>query len=197
MKYPQLILLPLLMLSDYFLTILGAVQKEKGYSNHFKTEYYELNPVWQESIVRKRWLNPRHILLTFLVSCVLAGALESANFPVPLAEGLFGYLFVFFGMIVGRHLSNILIFRRFARRPDEISGQVAMAHSLVLAVSTYQYLVAAVPVTIIAIFRPTPFTLGGLAASITVFVLHFVWILRNRKRAPNPKGGVKGSQPVR
>src|SRR6266704_948317 len=124
MKHPQIILLPLLMLSDYLLTVLGAIQKEKGYSYHFKAQHYELNPVWQESIGRKRWLNPRHLLLTLLVSCGLTGILEFGDFPVPFAEAMFGCLFVFFGALIGRHLCNILIFRRFAQRPDEISGQV-------------------------------------------------------------------------
>src|SRR2546426_6653463 len=146
MKHPQIILLPILMLADYFLTVLGAVKKEKGYSNHFKAQHYELNPIWQESISRKRWLNPRHILLTLVVSGGLAGILEVGDFPASLADGLFGCLFVFFGTVIGRHLCNILIFRRFAQRPEEISGQVAMAHSLALAISTYQYLVVAVPV---------------------------------------------------
>jgi len=182
------------MLSDYLLTVLGAVQKERGYSNHFKTQHYELNPVWQESVRRKKWLNPRHIGLTLLVSCVLAGILEVGNFPAPLADGLFGCLFVFFGMLIGRHLCNILIFRRFAQHPEEISGQVAMAHSLALATSTYQYLVVAVPVAIIAIFSPTPFTLG-LTGSILIFLVHSIWILRNKKKTSNPQGGASGRQP--
>ena len=113
--------------------------------------------------------------------------------PDPAAECFFGCLFVFFGMVIGRHLSNIPIFRRFSRRPEEISGQLVMAHSLALAVSTFQYLVATVPVAIIAIFSPTPFALGGVAGAILVFVVHCVWILRQKKASDKPGGAVRGS----
>jgi hypothetical protein len=102
---------------------------------------------------------------------------------------------VFFGMIVGRHLSNILIFRRFARRPEEVSGQVVMAHSLVLSISTFHYLVVAVPVAMIAVFCPTPFTIGGAVAAVSVFYVHYVWILRH-KRASNLRGGSNAGQSV-
>ena len=36
MKHPEIALLPILMFSDYFLTVLGTIQKDKKYSNHFK-----------------------------------------------------------------------------------------------------------------------------------------------------------------
>lgn len=194
MKHPQIVLLPLLMFADYFLTVWGAVLRDKGYGNYFKSEHYELNPVWQKAISRKRWVNPRHIVLTLLISGILAALLEFGDVPEPFPEFLFGCLFVSFGMIVGRHLSNILIFRRLALRPQEISGQVVMAHSLTLSISAFQYLVVAVPVAMVAIFSPTPFALGGAAAAVVMFVVHAVWIWRHR-RASNPQGGVNVRQP--
>ena len=195
MKYPQLILLPLLMLADYFLTVWGAVLKDKGYGKHFKVEHYELNPVWQKSISEKRWVNPRHLLLTLFTSSLLAALLELGGLPDPAVEGMFGCLFVFFGIIVGRHLSNILTFRLFARRPGDISGQLTMAHSLALSTSTFQYLVAAIPVAMVAIFSPTPFSLGGAVGAVLIFVVHAVWIWRHKK-AFNPQSGVNGTQPL-
>src|SRR5690242_2440703 len=95
MKHPQILLLPLLMFADYFLTVLGAVLRDKGYSNHFKLEHYELNPVWQKSIRQKRWVNPRHILLTLFVSFGFSALLEFGDVPKPMAECLFGCLFAF------------------------------------------------------------------------------------------------------
>lgn len=188
MKHPQILLLPFLMISDYLLTVLGAVLREKGYSNHFKMGQYELNPIWQESIGRKRWLNPRHILLTLVMTFGLVWILEFGAVSDSFAESLFGCLFVTFGMVIGRHLSNILIFRRLARRPEEISGQVVLAHSLTLAISTCQFLVVAIPVAMIAVFSPTPFALGGMAGTVLVLTVHSIWILRNRKRSSNPQG---------
>lgn len=182
MKHPEIGLLPILMFSDYFLTVLGAIQKDKKYSDHFKGQQYELNPVWQHQVMQRKWLNSRHILLTVLVSGTLALLLEFGRFPDYVAEGLFGCLFVCFGMIIGRHLANLMVFRYFNRRPDEISGQIIMAPSLLLSISTYQYLVAAIPLVFVAVFAPTPFALGGLIGAGLLFVAHFRWIRLHMKQ---------------
>ena len=87
-----------------------------------------------------------------------------------------------------------MIFRCISRRPDEISGQVAMDHSMLLSISMYQYLVVAVPMVFIAVYCPAPFVLGGLVGVIMTFVVHCVWIMRFKKQAvarvtPNPGDG--------
>jgi hypothetical protein len=151
-------------------------------------QHYELNPVWQKTIARKKWFNPRHLLLTLLTSGVLAFLVESGNMSDAFAEGLFGCLFVLFGMIIGRHLSNLLIFRYLDRYPQDIAGEITMAHALLLSISTYQYLVVAIPMVLLAIFSPTPFVLGGLAGAVLLFVIHFKWIRQHKKQ--REKSGV-------
>ncbi len=69
------------MLSDYVLTVFGAIQRDKKYSDHFQTQHYGLNSVWQKAIGQKRWFNPRHIVLTVLFTAVLAYLLELGNTP--------------------------------------------------------------------------------------------------------------------
>ncbi len=71
MRHPEALLLPIMMLADYFLTVAGAILREKGYSLHFRDPHYELNPVWQKHIAEKKWLNPRHALLTIALSAML------------------------------------------------------------------------------------------------------------------------------
>ncbi len=181
MKHPAILLLPVLMFLDYFLTVLGAVQRERKHAEHFKVEHYELNPLWQKAISRKRLVNPRHIVLTLLVSGLLALMFQFELLPDAFAEGTMGFLFVIFGTVIGRHLSNILTFRGYARRAKEVSGQVTLSHSLTLAVSTYQYLTVAVPVVIIAFFSPSPFTVGGAFGIGMLFVVHGLWIRRHNK----------------
>jgi hypothetical protein len=85
-------------------------------------------------------------------------------------------------MIIGRHVSNILIFRSVVKKPNDISGQITMAHSLVLAISTFQYFVAVMPIALIAVFAPTPFGLGGLAGAILILAVHARWIQRYKKQ---------------
>ena len=45
MNHPELIAVPVLMLADYALTILGAKSSAVIYRNHFTTPTYELNPL--------------------------------------------------------------------------------------------------------------------------------------------------------
>ena len=96
-------------------------------------------------------------------------------------EVILGCLFVLYGLIIGRHISNIMIFWYIARKPDEISGKVTMSHSLVLYLSTYQYLGFAMPVILMVIFAPTPFALGGLLGTGLLMLVHFKWIGKHRK----------------
>lgn len=182
MKHPEIILLPILMFLDYFLTVLGATLKEKKHSEHFKSAHYELNPIWQRPIAKKKWFNPRHLFLTLLVSGLLFGMIECTTMPEYLIEGVLGCFFVLWGMIIGRHLSNIMIFRYLIRKPDDISGEVTVAHTFSLYISTYQYLVAAIPIALIAVFTPTPFVLGGLVGVCLLFVVHFRWAYRHKQQ---------------
>jgi hypothetical protein len=182
MKHPEIIILPILMFLDYFLTVLGAIQKEKKYSEHFKAQHYELNPIWQKQIAQKRWFNPRHILLTISISIVFAYLIEFCDMSSFFIQGLFGCLFVSFGMLIGRHLSNIMIFRYLAKRPQDVSGEVTMTHSLLLFTSAYQYLVVLIPIIFIAAFTPSPFVFGGLVGTILMIIVHIGWILRYKKQ---------------
>ena len=114
MKYPELFLVPILMFVDYFLTLAGAVLKDKKYGEHFKLEHYELNPVWQRDIAQRKWFNPRQILLVVLVSAVIIALMEFGQVPETFIQGLMGCLLVSLGMITGRHLANLMTFRYMA-----------------------------------------------------------------------------------
>lgn len=186
MRHPEILLLPVLMFSDYFLTVWGAVLRERKHSEHFKLENYELNPIWQKEVRRKKRFNPRHILITVLVSAGLGILLQLDDTPDFLAEALCGCLFTVYGAVIGRHLNNIFVFRQMARKPQNIAGQVKMDHSLILAISMYQYLVVAVPVLIIALFTRTAFCAGAVWGVGMLFLMHVIWIRKNRRRAKVP-----------
>ena len=182
MKNPEILLLPIIMLADYLLTVIGTIQKEKKYDEHFKSQYYELNPLWQKQISQKKWFNPRHILLIVSFSAVLACLIEFGGLPASLAQGVIGCLFILYGMIIGRHLSNILVFRHLVRKPDDISGRVTMTHSLLLYISAYQYLIGVIPIVIIAVFAPTPYAIGGLVGALLIFAVHAMWIQKYKRK---------------
>jgi len=191
MNYPEILLLPVLMFSDYFLTILGSIQRDKKHSEHFKLEHYELNPVWQKSVAQKKWFNIRHILWLIFGTTFLSLFFEFGDLPDSFVRGIFGALFVSISMIVGRHLSNILIFRYLIRRTNEISGKVAISHSLALSISMYQYLAVIVPITILVLFVPSPFAIGALTGAVFLFAVHLNWIRKYRKKLKEHNKAIK------
>ena len=66
-----LLAVPVLMLLDYLLTILGAKASVRVYRRHFVVPNYELNPLWQESVRKQRWLNPRHLAIVCFATGLL------------------------------------------------------------------------------------------------------------------------------
>ena len=182
MKNPELLLIPVFMLADYFLTLAGAVQMEKKYSDHFKTEHYELNPIWQRQVAQKKWFNPKHLLITVTVTSFLIVIGEFGKMPEYVVTGVLGCLLVLFGVIIGRHLSNLMIFRYIIRKPHEISGQVTMTHDFLLSLSLYQYIAVFVPFILIALFAPSPFVIGAVLAGVLLVLIHMDWIAKYRKK---------------
>ena len=182
MRHPEFLLLPVFMLADYFLTLAGAVLKDRGYGNHVKAEHYELNPIWQRQVAQRKWWNPRHLGLTVVLSSALILLAEFGEMPEPFIQGSLGCVLVFFGMIIGRHLSNLMLFEYVIRKPDEMSGEVAMTHALLLSVSLHQYLVAFVPLALIAIFSPSPFVIGASVGAILLVAVHLAWIRKHRRQ---------------
>ena len=163
------------MFADYFLTLAGVVQREKKYGGHFKIEHYELNPIWQKGVAQRKWFNAKHILLTGVVTLLLILLVKFGETAESFVEGVLGCLLVLFGMLLGRHLSNLMIFRHVIRKPGEISGQVTMTHALLLSISLYQYFVVFVPIVLIAFFAPSPFVTGALFAVVLLLTAHLKW----------------------
>jgi hypothetical protein len=176
MLHPELLLLPILMFSDYYLTVLGAVRREEQYALHFKTEHYELNPAWQKAIAEKKWFNPRHALLTVLLSGALIALMEIGLIPDDLAKGFAGAILVLYGMIIGRHLSNLLIFSHLNRKPEEITGAITMTYPFLLYMSQYQTMTVLVPVAFIALLTQNAYAVGGVVGILLFMLIQFKWI---------------------
>ena len=183
MRHPVFLLVPVFMFADYFLTLAAAVQMRRKYGDHFKIEHYELNPIWQKDVARKRWLNPRHIALVVVLSSVLILLTECIEMPEPFIQAWLGGVLVVLGMVIGRHLANLMVCRYVARRPDEISGQVTLSHALMLSMSLGQYLTVLVPLALIAVFSPGPFVIGAAVGAVLVLAVHLIWIAKHRRQA--------------
>lgn len=59
-----LILIPVLMLSDYYLTLIGEKLRQQSESRRLvRLESYELNPLFRKDVARLRWLTGVILLL--------------------------------------------------------------------------------------------------------------------------------------
>lgn len=186
MLHPEVLLLPAMMLADYQLTVIGEVERLKRYAQHYHVQHYELNPIWQKDVARRKRFNPRHTVLTLLPSAALALVVESRILPEPLVEMALGCVLAAYGMILGRHFSNLLLFWHLARRPGEIAGQVTLSHQLVASVSLYGCLQAVTPIVLIALFAASWFAYGAAAGSLATLAVHLLWLLQARRRAASP-----------
>ena len=182
MKHPEVLLLPIMMFADYFLTVLGAIKREKGYNQHFKTQHYELNPIFQKHVAEKRWVNPRHAVVAIVASGAMIFLMECGSLPESLASGALGCVLVLYGAVLGRHGSNLLIFAHLSRKPEWVSGTVTMSHEFVLVISLYQILMGVLPIVIIAVFAPSYFACGGVVGILLWMNVHLQWMRKARKR---------------
>lgn len=183
MRHPEVFLVTVLMLADYFLTIAGAKLSEAGYRNHFKSASYELNPVWRGDVGKQRWFNPRHLLLTAAATALLIWAGESDVlfsdwfFPV-----MFGMMLGGFVPIIAQHLGNLFIFDFMRRRPNEVEGVVTFSMRYAVISAIAQGLTVIALLLVIAAFTRAPIVIGMLLGASVLMVARFNWL-----NAPAPR----------
>ncbi|MEW6359686.1 MAG: hypothetical protein AB1696_25335 [Planctomycetota bacterium] len=183
MRHPEVLLVPVLMLLDYYLTLVGSLMYRKSYGKHIHFETYELNPLWQQAVARTQWFNVRHILMAVLVTGLLLFCFEIGSaLSGALEEFVLGVILVGLLLVVGRHVANILIFRYAARHPEHFRGEVFVSHEHVLKMSQYQLLTVWFVLLAVACFAPSPFAWGGVAAVLAAFGVHIRWLRKYRKQ---------------
>jgi len=179
MRHPELFLVTALTLADYYLTLLGARMAEQGYRRHFKSESYELNPVWRSDVARVRWFNPRHLALAAVVTAILWWAGET-DFEPWFYPVLFGMCLGAFIPIIALHLGNIYMFDFLRRHPGEIDGAVTVSMRYSIAASLGQGFIVLALLAVVALLAPSPVVFGMLAGSSVLTVARFSWLARAR-----------------
>lgn len=184
MTHPEFLLVPALMLSDYALTVAGARLRDAGYSRHFRTPHYEMNPIWQNAIAKRRWFNPLHLVMVAVVTLLFFGVVALSTDPVdPLPHFILGVAIGTQGMINGRHLANLATFAYLKREPGAIEGAVTIGHVFALRLSMVQTFAVLVPLALMSAIDPEPLTLGATLGVAAMTLIHFVWISRFRARS--------------
>lgn len=180
-----LILIPSLMLSDYYLTLLGEKLRQRSQPQClFRIESYELNPFFQKDVARLRWINWRHISLTILLTLVMAflavGYVYQVS-PVPFIA-LLGYYSVFYGVVIGRHINNILIFSDALKAPQLGIDQIPLEQKPIVNIDESIKLVqmsnAALlpPFGLSAALTRSEFMIGGFCGILALFAVHWYWL---------------------
>lgn len=172
LDYRALIILPL-MLGDYLLTLVGEVLRRKRYQEHIKIEHYELNPLWQKTVPKVRWFNPIHLSLTALVTFI---------FMMGMPDFLWGLYLSIYGLILARHLTNILAFTYLNKRPEALQGQATFDHTYVLITSRNQVLHALVPLLLAAIFSQqwSGYLWGGVLGLLLLMLTNQAWLWKHK-----------------
>lgn len=184
MHHPEVLIVTALLLADYYLTIWGAALAEQGYRQHFKSASYELNPTWRGDVAKKRLFNPRHLLLTAVLTALLLWASETGDSLTP------WFFPVMFGMVLGafvpilcQHVGNIFMFDFLRRNPGDVEGAVTTTMRYAIMVSLAYSLPVLAPLAIAAAYTHDPLVIGMLVGAGVLTLARLSWLRRATSRA--------------
>ena len=182
MNHPALLAIPVLMVADYLLTIYCA-KESKDYRKYFPSQSYELNPFLRRAVDNGQWFNPRHAIAVIAnTACFFLADLLLWDYPAWFEVAL-GSQFGLFGLLCGRHISNLLIYRYVNRHPEEISGQVRMSTEMLLKISQFHQIGLLPIFALVAVFNPMPYTIGLSLGIVLGIFIHIFWSYKARARA--------------
>jgi len=175
MQHPIVLIIPPLMLLDYFLTVVGARLIEGGYAKHFKFPDYEINPLFRDVIRKKKWISLKHLCFVALATTVCIYWAHAWQGYDPVSEAIFGGVLILFSTIDGFHISNILTFRWILRHPEQVSGEVFMTQRYIVHLTRCRTVAVLFPIGVAAALVPSPFLFGGVAAVLSLILGQSVW----------------------
>lgn len=179
--HPIVIIVPALMLLDYYLTLAGASLHKMGFGKHITTESYELNPLWQKDISVRTLLNIKHLIIVGITLIALLLLDQIDFFSTPYGQGIIGALILLYTVINARHLANLLIYYYAIRNPQYLSGQALLSQQLSLITSISALLTPLLMLCIINVLFPEPFITGGIIGVLLLMLQHIIWIRKHKK----------------
>jgi ClpX C4-type zinc finger len=182
--HPELALIPIFMVSDYVLTLVGA--RLYGGTPDARAAY-ELNPRYRDMVARLRPMPVPLMLRCVLMAALLAlmgATLHSAIGGMGYAA-LVGVLIAAYALINGAHVANILALRQ--RNKD--TGPVTERRRQFSA--AYRHFGSSfLPLAVLAAWMPSPFSVGAALGGLFLAVTHLRWALASPASAPAPRPAV-------
>ncbi len=166
------ILTPLLMLADYFLTLLGKKYRERV--PHFQSETYELNPDFRKAVDNNEKVNYRHLAYTAIFTFAAYMIYKSGD--KTFLDFFTGYIVTTFGVVNARHIGNISLFRFSIKNPEEIKGVIHTSHLYNLKNSLFQTIGLTTVFLMFVILKPIPFVIGAFASQVIFVIQQLFWI---------------------
>lgn len=185
MNHPERLALLPLFLASFGLSVLGQTMADKVYRKHFSTSF-EANAYLRTAVNQRNWLNPRLILglVLLLIITLLADQMPQVGEPDLIMDLLFTAMFTYFAVIIGRHLSSLLIFNHVNRNPSELSGVIQMTTRLQMHFALFQH-VAVIPVVVLlTIYSPNRYTVGALLGVSLLMGANLFWAFQARSATP-------------
>ncbi len=177
------LIIPLFMLADYYLTLLGETQS-KEYREHYVLKEYEVNPLWQEDVKKRKWFNPKQLALVVVFTAIMYFFIQYLYYEdYMVMQLLMGMFTAPYTIILGRHLSNLLLFRYVRKNPAMMEGKVTIPYQYMLFTSRIMVVPGILMYVVIYAFTQHIFVLGGVIGSLILFFVHYIWARRARKKS--------------
>ena len=166
------LVLPLFMLADYYLTLLGE-RLSKEYREHYVLKEYEVNPLWQGDVKKQKWFNPKQLSLVVVFTGIFYFFIQYLyENDFSLLQFMMGAITAPYAIILGRHLSNLLLFIYIRKNPATLEGKVIIPSTYMLVTSRIMVVPGIFMYIVIYAFTQHNFVLGGVVGNMILYSMH-------------------------
>ena len=163
-----------LMLIDWWLTILQERERQQHYHEHYASypvNTIEGNPFLRSAVSERRLINPRHLVAALITSISVTVGLW---FIPPLFKVMFvGYIWGLFLIVITTHLGNLLGYRAGRRG---LHGKLYLHLRTGHLVQMGRYLALSLFLIILAVCSESLFITGVAIAGITSSTRQLIWL---------------------
>ncbi|WP_375771407.1 hypothetical protein NR798_11040 [Archangium gephyra] len=182
--------------ADYFLTIASARLKARGELGK-RVEMggsIELNPLFVQAVEKGQWVSKRFLLTLAFGALVFPLAVAYFDWVTEqgeadlrgFSEAMCGALVVTRFAVISIHLQNLALFRRMIHVPEASIVSLRYDRGTVMMMTRARKLELLAFCAIAVLVSGRPFFLGGLAATLGLVAMLFLW---GRRQVSTPASG--------
>ena len=169
-----------LMILDYSLTLLGQKYYKKYLQKYIQIESYELNPIFQDSIEKRKY-DLRHVIGVILILAFILFLFYFEEKKIGY-EFIVGFAIILYINVVSQHLRNIATSKFIAKHNELLIGKIEYKIGFSYYASTLQFLSIFLILLIIFIFKPSTFLFGGIVCTLIIGLKQFMLFKKAAER---------------